>query len=96
MSDAKLLEVVRFYYTGVLSRCHAVRLDKPSRKILVSCEIQDHLAWMCSQIIMGMVSGSKAHRWLGYIQGELRGMGLYSIAELREHSRTEDAEENQK
>lgn len=31
----------------------------------------------------------KAHRWLGYVQGIFHALGLWSLDQLREHSRGE-------
>lgn len=58
-----------------------------------------HLRWMIEEcLIKLLVPGgdswesrvNKAMRWLGYIQGELRAMGHFSIARLEDHSRSEE------
>lgn len=56
-----------------------------------------HLRWMCQRALAvflplaekggGPEKFRKAATWLGYVQGELRAMGLFSITELREHNR---------
>ncbi len=57
-------------------------------------ELLCHLAWMCRKAVDGFLKTHdweefrKAATWLGYVQGELRAMKLYSVRELREHSRT--------
>lgn len=40
-----------------------------------------HLVWMCDEIISNLVfTPSKAHRWIGFIQGVLIVRGLQSVA----------------
>lgn len=48
-----------------------------------------HLVWMCEKAIELIHEGSieKSHRWLGFVQGVLWASEIYSIHELREHSR---------
>lgn len=50
-----------------------------------------HLLWMCSQIESGHVTGEKAHRWLGFIQGAFWAKGRKTINEMRNENR-DDAE----
>ena len=44
-----------------------------------------HCAWMCSEA-QTFDSLPKVMRWLGYVQGVLSALGLFTIAELRNHS----------
>jgi len=52
-----------------------------------------HLAWMCRRCLDAFILEGpgqdigKAHRWLGYSQGELRAAQVSTISELRDHSR---------
>jgi len=43
-----------------------------------------HLLWMCDQITSGQVTGPKAHRWIGYIQGVLVCRGNYTLEEIKD------------
>jgi len=45
---------------------------------------KQHLIWMCYQIASGEVTGPKAHRWIGYIQGVLVCRGNYTLNEMKE------------
>lgn len=56
--------------------------------------IVQHILWMCDEATRFLehpvrkdAELTKAHRWLGYIQGELRGLNYFSVNELRDHSR---------
>ena len=62
-------------------------------------ELCCHLAWMCRRaaevFVPNAAAGAfddlrKAATWLGYVQGELRAMKLFSVNELREHNRNPD------
>lgn len=48
-----------------------------------------HLAWMCARSIEFASTGGvdKAFRWLGFVQGVLWMSNIYTINELRDHSR---------
>lgn len=65
-----------------------------SRVDLSRLHVACHLAWMCEQCLKVFIPEGpeqdigKANRWLGYVQGELRAEGVYSITDLREHSRS--------
>lgn len=51
-----------------------------------SPQCRSHLAWMCHQLThAGPWSVGKANRWLGFIQGALWILGVFSIDELRQH-----------
>ncbi len=43
-----------------------------------------HLNWMLCQICTGPVSGGKAQRWIGYVQGVLVAKGHMTLDELNE------------
>lgn len=62
--------------------------NDPPKLILLN-----HLAWMCVRAQTFLIHNNpedfrKAATWLGYIQGELRALKLFTVNELREHSRT--------
>jgi len=50
-----------------------------------------HVRWMIkeyrSKVINNEFNEFKANRWLGYIQGVLNAQRIFSILELRDHSR---------
>ncbi len=48
---------------------------------------QKHLLWMLEQIEYGEVTGEKAHRWIGYIQGVLVAMHVATVGEMRDLNR---------
>ncbi len=92
MTDGKLLEIIQGYHDKEFLYIRTVQLTEGGYNLrnLPTLTIMAHLSWMCQQILSGVVKGNKAHRWLGYIQGELRGMSLKSINELREASRSKE------
>lgn len=46
----------------------------------------NYLMWMCKKI-QGISDKEKAMRWLGFIQGVLWILGVFSISQMREHNR---------
>ena len=48
---------------------------------------QDHLLWMLDQIDAGAITGEKAHRWIGYVQGILVAYKITSVDEMRDLNR---------
>lgn len=88
MSDRKLRDTLQFY----CQQLHVMGYspientdDESSRPLRLN-----HCYWCCHQA-MGFIGDQtdKAHRWLGYVQGIFHAFGLWSLAELREHSRGE-------
>ena len=47
----------------------------------------DHLRWMLEQIHAGKVGGTKAHRWLGFVQGVLAARGQLDVDAERDRTR---------
>ncbi|MHB8149974.1 MAG: hypothetical protein ACYDIB_07405 [Desulfobulbia bacterium] len=45
---------------------------------------RDHLREMCEKIVRGEVTGEKAHRWLGWVQGCVCFGGGATLAELKD------------
>ena len=46
-----------------------------------------HLVWMLQQICTEQITGEKAHRWIGYVQGVLVAFGVTTVAQMRELNR---------
>jgi hypothetical protein len=42
-----------------------------------------HQRWLLEQVSEGIITGDKAHRWLGYAQGFLVRDGVLTMAECR-------------
>ena len=49
-----------------------------------------HLKWMLVGIENAYVMGEQAHRWLGYVQGMLVALGLYTMQDFKAMSAGED------
>lgn len=48
-----------------------------------------HVRWMTHEVqTWGEDHREKAHRWLGFVQGVLVARGLFSLGDVKEHSRT--------
>lgn len=66
-----------------------IRMDVTRRASeCTSGEIQRHLAWMCEHIekLANQDEMEKANRWLGFVQGILFEMSVYTIEDLRSHN----------
>lgn len=57
---------------------HTEKLQPPGRKTDHS-----HLMWMLEQIEEEKVTGEKAHRWIGYIQGVLVACEVTTVEEMK-------------
>lgn len=44
----------------------------------------EHLTFMIDSMVSGAVSGEKAHRWLGYLQGVLVATGAASLEQMKD------------
>lgn len=63
--------------------------------ILADSEVAAHLRWMCGRVLNDFLpifvacsdTADRVNRWLGYVQGELRAMNLFSVSEMRAHNR---------
>lgn len=107
MTIHKLISVLEFYdewmagFSGTDPRQFS-ETDYASA-IIPRAVIRRHLRWMIRQTLVTLKTEvpltrqaiEKAHRWLGYIQGELRAMGDFTVSQLREHSRTESSGDGQ-
>jgi len=90
MTGEKIIELGVFYHTqlyemGITGSRQANRHKKPLPKE----EGLSHARWMSLRMIELVDQGriEKAFRWLGHIQGLLVAYGVYSINEVKEHSR---------
>jgi hypothetical protein len=99
MTDKKLREVFE-RYKKVLGQITVTgekvvprELDKRSYDTLAipAHDMACHLAWMVDRCLACLVKNEpgKARVWLGYVQGELRGLMLYTITDLRNHNRAD-------
>jgi len=96
MTPDKLRDVVANYQTRLLSAGLTPKRDEDSTPGMALTDIDwgdiaelDHVLWMCGEVQTFLVEGryDKANRWLGFIQGVLWVLGIYSIPELQEHNR---------
>ena len=71
----------KLYDLGLKPRCHKGDLNGSLYPV-------EHILWMCQEIKeISRQDMEKACRWLGFIQGILWVRGLYSIDELRRHTK---------
>lgn len=98
MTVEKLITVLGFYYDNALfTERPPIQLNDrmyAGLEEITPEAMKRHLRGMIDQCLYKFIPPGhtqdieKAHRWLGYIQGELRAMGKYSINQMREHSRS--------
>jgi len=64
-------------------------IDATNLPLLNSEYGKDHLHEMVNKIICGEVSGEKAHRWLGYLQGAvvIGGVSLEQVKMINKGSK---------
>lgn len=90
-SNDEVIKSLADHYLDSLSRHSWNHLDKPIQGIRgidgcypdLMCN-SEHIQWMCEQLSIGKVSGLKANRWLGWIQGVLCTVGYTTVDECRE------------
>lgn len=90
----KLVALCEFYYAN-LTEYPAIELN--DRQYAGTEQIDDkslrrHLKWMAKRCLDTFLHPKtfdlrKAATWVGYIQGELRARGVFSISQLREQTR---------
>ena len=87
MTAKKVFSVFNFYAEFLTSR--GVKAENKQHTS------EDHLLYMCEymSVLLGnaLVHLGKAMRWLGFVQGVLAAKGLFTVAELRTHSKSEDS-----
>lgn len=90
MTTDKLLSVFTFY-RGYLVTCGAVpeRNEDDSPQAIPRI---NHLLWMCNEATAMVAVGriEKAMRWLGFIQGYLHAWGMFTLEEIKNHSRPDE------
>lgn len=88
MTDRKLRDTLQLYCRELHVRGHAPienvgDLPDENRRL-------NHCYWCCHQALAFIGDQTdKAHRWLGYVQGVLHALHIFSLDELRAHSRGE-------
>ena len=92
MTTYKLKSVLQFYQDWL--DIHATCIETPDDSSSLN-----HLLWMTTKCLGGFLDDrnyeagrgyndeDKAHRWLGFIQGCLLCKGIFTLEELRSHSR---------
>lgn len=63
------------------------RLSDLSTLIHNRKELVEHMMWMCKEIMNSSECwhDTKAHRWIGFIQGALWALRVFHIDDLRRH-----------
>jgi len=61
----------------------AQKADTSRMDVFVGEKVR-HLRWML-ECIPGLPDDGKVNRWLGFVQGVLSALGMYTIDELRDH-----------
>jgi alkylated DNA repair dioxygenase AlkB len=98
MTKADLKCLLAWYYEQIYSTRPPIELNDrqyAGTEAIDEDTLKRHLRWMCAKAITFVDSGGvdglrKAATWLGYVQGEMRAFGKYSIKSLRDHSRSSD------
>lgn len=89
MTDQKILEVMDTY-RGYFQRNKIARKKfSPSVPVHSRNELLEHCHAMLDEMETFLIEGrrEKVLRWLGFIQGTLCSLGVYSLDELKNHSR---------
>lgn len=92
MTNEKLISVFQRYLDTLTSMgVTAKQLDDYTvpASTLGPEPILSHLAYMCETAIQLVLNGrvDKAFRWLGFIQGVLWTADVYSVEDMKNHSR---------
>ncbi len=94
MRDQKIIEVVKNYQRVLAEKGYHPEECDIQQAELDKDLILNHVLFMCEKIISHVNAGryGKANRWLGFQQGVLWSMGIYTIYDLMEHNRPPDSE----
>lgn len=100
MTVDKLAKVVTFYremceLSFAMARFGDLGRDREAEKREREPASTSHLAWMCDQILHDLIPTGrhmKAMRWLGFIQGVWAAREVFTLEQLRSHSRSEGEE----
>lgn len=89
MTKEKIISIIDLYDSKLT--CEPVQHEDAGG--LRYTDRMQHLKWMFIRIreFVSNDQTGKAFRWLGFIQGVLFCLGLYTLKELRDHSRSDDA-----
>jgi len=98
MTTEKLISVLNFYHQQLTTGSWCNDALRGRSAIATPNEDpafwQDHCAWMCRCCLDTLIPANdldKAMRWLGFIQGQFFANRIYTIQELRNHSRPDVA-----
>lgn len=88
MKDEKILDACKIYSEKL----------SPFAEQPVFPETYKHIMWMTWQIPQFLKDGrkEKANRWLGFIQGALWALDVYTIEEMKNHNRPDHEEETKR
>lgn len=63
----------------VMRKCERTKdIDETAQRDELGLTLE-HCGWMLNEIVVGNVTGEKAHRWLGYAQGVLCANGVADL-----------------
>jgi hypothetical protein len=88
MTPAKLAQVMNFYDAYLRKEYGADPIQNDEPRTVP--EMFNHLCWMCREVVDKFLPAGrviKASRWLGFVQGVLCERGVFTIDELKNHSR---------
>lgn len=90
--DHKKLYNIAATYDGMLGSragCDLIMVIRHDDCGSTDQERLEHVRWMCHQVHefvdVGLID--KANRWIGFIQGVLLRVGLFTLEELKDHNR---------
>lgn len=87
MTPEQVVAVVEKYEEELKRIVSAVRIE-PETKNPLDYPALSHALWMCGEVKqLASTNMEKASRWLGFIQGVLWTLGVYSIAEMKDDNR---------
>ena len=89
MTPSRFMKLVRSYQ-GLLY--YVTPQKGPYDDLPTTREAERHVAWMLTQMedhlgTDGRRVSGKANRWIGFIQGVLWVCGIFTINQLRDHTR---------
>lgn len=90
MTAEHLKSVLAFYQKHLGESGHYSPIQKPDdMPFLERYGSLNHCLWMCGQALdmIERKDVDKAMRWLGFIQGAMWSFGVFTIEQMREHSR---------
>jgi hypothetical protein len=92
MTSEKLIQVFTFYRQELAGRGISPEQLEDYHSTGTELEADAslyHLAYMCDEAIVLVRDGrqEKAFRWLGFIQGVLFSEGIFTLDDLKNHSR---------